>query len=100
MRNNSIFLGIILLFSFYYKAVGQNDLTDRLDKYLQAKTDYFNFSGAVLVSRNDSIILKKGMDLPTGNGVQRTLLTQNFVLLPTQNNLRLLLFSNWKNKAN
>jgi len=63
MRNNSIFLSIILLFSFVHKTVGQKDFADRLDKYVQAKTDYFNFSGAVLVSKNDSIILQKGYGL-------------------------------------
>ncbi len=63
MKNNSIFLGIILLFSFYYKALGQKDFADRIDKYVQAKTAYFNFSGAVLVSKNDSIILQKGYGL-------------------------------------
>ena len=30
---------------------------------MQAKTDYFNFSGAVLVARNDSILIQKGYGL-------------------------------------
>jgi CubicO group peptidase (beta-lactamase class C family) len=63
MRNNSVLLGIILLLFFVHKAAGQKDFADRLDNYVQAKTDYFNFSGAVLVSKNDSIILQKGYGL-------------------------------------
>ncbi|MEI8007006.1 MAG: serine hydrolase domain-containing protein [Bacteroidota bacterium] len=60
MRINSILFGIILSFLFTHQAIGQKDLTERLDKYIQAKTNYFNFSGAVLVSKNDSIILQEG----------------------------------------
>jgi CubicO group peptidase (beta-lactamase class C family) len=60
MRTNSILISVIFLFSFTQKAIGQKDLKDRIDKYIHAKTDCYNFSGAVLVARNDSIILQKG----------------------------------------
>ena len=63
MRNNSIFLSIILLFSFGHYALGQKDFADHLDKYIQAKVDFYNFSGAVLVSKNGTIILQKGYGL-------------------------------------
>jgi len=63
MRNNTILISIIILFSFADKAAGQKDIAERIDRYIQAKADYYNFSGAVLVSRNDSIILQKGYGL-------------------------------------
>ncbi|MCX6286167.1 MAG: serine hydrolase [Bacteroidetes bacterium] len=63
MRNTSVLLSIILLSSYTHQALAQKDLADRLDRYIRAKTDFFNFSGAVLVARNDSIILHKGYGL-------------------------------------
>jgi CubicO group peptidase (beta-lactamase class C family) len=63
MSKVSILPCIILLFTFTHNADGQKNLKDNIDKYVQAKTDFFNFSGAVLVARNDSILLQKGYGL-------------------------------------
>lgn len=42
---------------------GQSDLITRLDKYMQSKALFNNFNGAVLVARNDSLLLKKAYGL-------------------------------------
>ncbi len=63
MRTHSILISLGFLFSFTHQAIGQNDLKDHIDRYVQAKTDFYNFSGAVLVARKDSIILQKGYGL-------------------------------------
>lgn len=47
---------MLLLCSF---ASAQSSLTDRIDKYMQAKAELQNFSGSVLLVKNDTIILKK-----------------------------------------
>lgn len=54
---------ILLVISFSNQTIGQKDLTERLDKYMQAHAAFGNFSGAVLVARNDSILLMNGYGL-------------------------------------
>jgi CubicO group peptidase (beta-lactamase class C family) len=58
-----ILTGIILISSCSNKKTDTNNLADKIDKYIQAKVDFYNFSGAVLVAKNDSIILHKGYGL-------------------------------------
>jgi CubicO group peptidase (beta-lactamase class C family) len=52
----TLILAPVLLFA-------QKDLTSRLDSYMQAQSEFQHFSGAVLLVRNDSILLKKGYGL-------------------------------------
>jgi CubicO group peptidase (beta-lactamase class C family) len=62
MKNILVLLSIILFFSCTTKKK-DNDLADRIDKYMQGKVNFSNFSGAILVAKNDSIILQKGYGL-------------------------------------
>lgn len=63
MRASVIFLFISVILSCSQSNKKQNDLADRIDKYMHAKVEFNNFSGAILVARNDSIILEKGYGL-------------------------------------
>jgi len=63
MRRTIILTFTFLIFSLGRLTLGQNDLTNRLDHYMKAQADFNNFSGAVLVARNDSIILNNGYGL-------------------------------------
>ena len=54
---------IVLTFSCSNKKTANNNLADNIDKYIQAKVDFYNFSGAVLVAKNDTIILQKAYGL-------------------------------------
>lgn len=58
-----ILTSIILPFSCSNKKTDKNNLADKIDKYMQTKVDFYNFSGAILVAKNESIILKKGYGL-------------------------------------
>ena len=58
-----ILIGLILISSCLNKKTDNNNLADKIDRYMQAKVDFYNFSGAVLVAKNDSIILQKGYGL-------------------------------------
>ena len=63
MKNILILLLIALTFSCSNKKTDKHDVTDEIDKYLKAKVDFYNFSGVVLVSKNDSIIIEKSYGL-------------------------------------
>lgn len=63
MKNVLVLLSIILTFSCSTTKTDKNNLGDRIDKYMQGKVEFSNFSGAILVARNDSIILQKGYGL-------------------------------------
>ena len=63
MKNILIVFSTILLFSCSGNKNKKEILADKIDKYMQAKVDFYNFSGAVLVAKNDSIILKRGYGL-------------------------------------
>ena len=63
MRTLLIFLFFSVLLSCTQSGKKQNELADRIDRYMQAKVEFNNFSGAILVARNDSIILQKGYGL-------------------------------------
>jgi CubicO group peptidase (beta-lactamase class C family) len=62
MKNILVILSIILFFSCSTIKT-DNKLADRIDKYMQGKVEFSNFSGAILVAKNDSIILQKGYGL-------------------------------------
>ncbi len=62
MKNILVLLCIILFISCSTKKK-DNDLADRIDKYVQGKVDFSKFSGAILVAKNDTIILQKGYGL-------------------------------------
>lgn len=53
-------LPVVLLFSCTPDIRQDQGLAQRLETYVQAKAEYDNFNGAVLVSVNDSIVLQKG----------------------------------------
>ena len=53
-------LPFLLLLSCKHDTEPVHDLGERLDTYMRAKTEFDNFSGAVLVAVNDSIVLQKG----------------------------------------
>ena len=63
MKNILILLTIVQTFSCSNKKTDKNDLAEQIDNYMQAKVEFNNFSGAILVARNDSIILQKGYGL-------------------------------------
>ncbi len=51
----TVVIGCLIL-TFGYS---QNELSKQLEKYMDAHADINNFSGTVLVTRNDSVLLKK-----------------------------------------
>jgi CubicO group peptidase (beta-lactamase class C family) len=63
MKNNIFSLLSLCLFFTSYKTNGQNNLPNKIDKYMQAKVEFYNFSGTILISRNDSILFEKGYGL-------------------------------------
>jgi CubicO group peptidase (beta-lactamase class C family) len=63
MKNILIVFSTILLFSCSGNKNKKEILADKIDRYMQAKVDFYNFSGAVLVAKNDSIILKRAYGL-------------------------------------
>src|ERR1700758_2789443 len=50
------FLALLLLPIF---AVGQTNYSDKIDQYMKAQADLYNFSGTVLVKKNNKIIYLK-----------------------------------------
>jgi CubicO group peptidase (beta-lactamase class C family) len=62
---NSIRSFLILSFVLLVSSCStkKTNLADKIDKYIQAKVDFYNFSGAVLVAKNDSIIFQKAYGL-------------------------------------
>jgi CubicO group peptidase (beta-lactamase class C family) len=63
LKNILILFCIILTLSCSNKNADKNNLADKIDKYMQGKVEFSNFSGAILVAKNDSIILQKGYGL-------------------------------------
>lgn len=56
--------GLILIVLLYSTLIfGQNNVSTNLEKYMQAQVDVNNFSGTVLVTKNDSVLLKKSYGL-------------------------------------
>lgn len=56
--------GLILIVLLYSTLIfGQNNVSTNLEKYMQAQADVNNFSGTVLVTKNDSVLLKKSYGL-------------------------------------
>jgi CubicO group peptidase (beta-lactamase class C family) len=54
----------VILFIFYgHILVGQDSISDNLAKYMQAQYKVNNFSGTVLVTRNDTILLREAYGL-------------------------------------
>lgn len=50
---------ILVMFSVFAIGYSQNELSSKLEKYMDAQFAVNDFSGTVLVSRNDTILLKK-----------------------------------------
>ena len=48
---------LILLFPAFL--FGQNKYADKIDQYMKAEADFYNFSGTVLVKKNNKIIFQK-----------------------------------------
>src|ERR1700751_1551264 len=47
------FLALLLLPIFLF---GQTNYSDKIDKYMKAEADFYNFSGTVLAKKNNKII--------------------------------------------
>jgi len=63
LKISLILTGIILTFSCSNKKTDNLSLADKIDKYIQAKVELYNFSGSVLVAKNDCIIFEKAYGL-------------------------------------
>lgn len=61
----TVFISIVLFVLTAYNLTDtkQNELTDRLDKYMQAQVDINNFSGTVLIMKQNKVVLKKAYGL-------------------------------------
>lgn len=57
----TLIIALVLFQSLYGQKDG--DFFSRIDKYLQAQVGLNNLNGAVLLARNDTIILEKGYGL-------------------------------------
>ena len=50
---------ILVMFSVFAIGYSQNELSSKLEKYMDAQFAVNDFSGTVLISKNDIILLKK-----------------------------------------
>jgi CubicO group peptidase (beta-lactamase class C family) len=60
ITKSRLFLTVILLPTIIF---GQENISTNLAKYMQAQVEINNFSGTVIVTKNDSILLKKAYGL-------------------------------------
>lgn len=58
-----IALNLLTLAFYSLKSQKTSDYVSRIDKFIQAQVELNNFNGAVLLARNDSILLEKGYGL-------------------------------------
>ncbi|MCA6361733.1 MAG: serine hydrolase [Bacteroidetes bacterium] len=59
MNQKTIWLLLVCVLLLAKQGISQNDAALALEKYMQAQVDVNNFSGTVIVTRNDSVLLKK-----------------------------------------